>query len=595
MEHRSEPGKRNILLGAIVLAAVVFIAYFSSLWLSFVGDDWIFFELAGRLNLQDYLVKYFDPRIQTAWYRPVQGVLFRIGYDVFGTNQVGYHLVNVLVHLANAVLLFLLIGRTLKKWSVGFLAGLLFATFPIAVEGVFKTGVIDPVTALFFLIAIWFWLRHLEIATSRDYWLAFSAFLIALLSKEIAITLPVTLFLLDRLAVPKRATIRQLVQRYVWFVLTWIAYLPLEYLVVSRSVFVHREGYQPSFRLFSNLIDYLGGLAFPWGFYPPFSHIWLAIVAAILAYLIVVRKVYALIPIVAGAILAVLPIVLFPEVSFRFDYVSLTASAFLIALALDWLWRKLPATLPFRHGFALLAMAIIAAIGSAQVTKATADFGEFARVSRVTFRNIRQAHPTLPQDTLVYVVDPPLPGPNLAGMLFWYYGAGVTGLANDSGRMAGLRDHAAAYVYYFDADGNQKEVRVEKEMRARANPAPPVNFSAPIRLEGFELANSTVKRGEAIVLFLYWRGLQPMETDYIVSVRVSDQSGNVIATYAKSPRRGTAPTSVWVPGDLIVDVVPIPIPANVPVGMFQFDVALQDPGTMQSAGGISIAPVSISE
>src|SRR5512135_3777263 len=131
-------GQHKRFAGVLVITAVVFVAYAPALGLSFVGDDWIFYELAGRLSLPDYMIKYFDPRVQTAWYRPVQGVLFRIGYDVFGTNQVGYHLVNVLFHLGNSLALYLLIGRVLNKWLVGFMAGLLFATFPIAVEGVFK-------------------------------------------------------------------------------------------------------------------------------------------------------------------------------------------------------------------------------------------------------------------------------------------------------------------------------------------------------------------------------------------------------------------------------------------------------------------------
>src|SRR5574341_147967 len=83
--------RKRLVLGAVVLMAVVFVAYFQALRVSFVGDDWIFFELAGRLSLSDYLVKYFDPRVQTAWYRPVQGVLFRIGYDVCRNAQMWYH------------------------------------------------------------------------------------------------------------------------------------------------------------------------------------------------------------------------------------------------------------------------------------------------------------------------------------------------------------------------------------------------------------------------------------------------------------------------------------------------------------------------
>src|SRR5512141_2041273 len=154
--------RRNGLLGALMLLFLVILTYHAVLRVGFVGDDWIFYEVAGRLSLSDYLVKYFDPRVQTAWYRPVQGILFRIGYDVFGTNQVGYHLVNVLVHLANAAVLYLLTGRATKKWRAAFVAGLLYGTFPIAVEGIFKTGVIDPVTTLFSLLAVWFWLGYLE-------------------------------------------------------------------------------------------------------------------------------------------------------------------------------------------------------------------------------------------------------------------------------------------------------------------------------------------------------------------------------------------------------------------------------------------------
>ncbi len=586
-------------LGAIV--AVVLLAFYPALQLSFVGDDWIFYELAGRLSLSDYLVKYFDPRVQTAWYRPVQGVLFRIGYDVFGTNQVGYHLVNVLIHLGNAALVFLLTGRTTKKWRVAFVAGLLFGTFPIAVEGIFKTGVIDPVTTLASLGGLWYWLSYLEKKRTHDYALAFGCFIVALLSKEIAVTLPVTFFLFDRLLARQRATPAELVRRYAAFMVVWIAYAPLEYLVVARSVFVHREGYQASLNLFGNLVGYLAGLAFPWGLFAPFSYVWLAIVAILLAYVVLVRRVYALVPLLAGAVLNVLPIVLFPEVSYRFDYLSLTASAVLFALALEiaiqWAAARVSPRIVFAIAFVLVA--VTAGVASVQVAQATAAFSEYARVSRVPFRNIRQAHPTLPDDSLVYFVDPPIPGPNLSGMLFWYYGANVTTLTTDSARVAALREYPTAYVYYLDANGNQKEQRVEPTIEARAAPTPPVDFAGTVRLQGFELANSQVPRDGAFVLLLYWRGLRRMNADYTVSVKLVDASNNVLTSYEKSPHRGNAPTSTWMPGDLIVDAILIPAPQLNPTGALYLQVQLNNPGMgasleLQSGGDkIMIGPVSV--
>ncbi len=574
---------RRLAFGAGVLGIVVFIAYFQALKLQFVGDDWIFIDLAGRLNLADYLVKYFDPHAQTAWYRPVQGMLIRIGYMFFGVDPMPHHLVNVLIHLATALALFIVASHVLGRWRVGFIAGLLFATFPIAVEGVFRTGVIDPLVALAFVIAIGFWIRHLESEQSRFYWFAFAAFLVALLSKEISVTLPITLFLFDRLFIRKAATLLQLARRYLWFGVVGIFYAPIEYIVTRRSVFVHREGYAVSARLLPNFFDYLSGLAFPWGFFPPASYVWLACVSIVLVYLIIAKKKIALVPVIAGAVMAFLPILPFPEVSFRFLIVSLLGTALLYALAFDWVWQRAPRGWATRVvGWGVLVL--IAVIGSAQVTQAALDFGEFGRVSRVTYRNVWQAHPTFPDDTYLYFFYPPVPGPNLSGMFFTRYGTRVTVGATDGGQPARLREHAVAYVYYFDAQGNQKEQRVEKEIVTRAAPEPPLTFTEPIRLDGYELASTRVPRGQAFLLLLYWRARAPIAHDYTVSVRLVDAAGKIVAEYFKEPRLGAAPTSTWRMDELVIDAIQLPIPNDAAPGAYRLEVGLYDPATQQRIG-----------
>ncbi len=575
--------RTRLMLGAVVLTAVVFIAYFQTLRVSFVGDDWIFFELAGRLSLTEYLVKYFDPRVQTAWYRPVQGVLFRVGYDVFRDDQMWYHLVNIVIHLANSVLLFGLVARTLKNVRIGFIAGLLFASFPIAVEGVFKAGVIDPVTVLFSLLAIWFWLRYLERESSKDYWLAFGAFLIALLSKEIAVTLPVTLFLFDRFYSSKPVDRNRLIRRYVWYAIVWAIYAPLEYIVVQRSVFVHREGYQPRVNVLTNFVDYLAGLAFPWKFIPPLGYLCLLIAVLVLAYFILLRKAHGLIPILAGAILYILPIVLFPEVSLRFTYGSLTGSAVLFALLFERVLARVRGSAAL-NALTFMAVAALVVYGTGSVLAAAGDFGEFGRVSRVPFRNVRQAHPDLPDNTLVYFINPPLPGPNLSGMFFWYYGPRVQLAVDDAQFRGRLRDYPLSYLEYFDDQGNQKEQIVDKEVTTRTSPNLPARFAEPVLLEHYELVSTHLARDQALLLFLYWRALGPIRDDYTVFVHLLDQDGTVVAGYDKEPRRGAAPTSTWALEEQVVDAVQLSLPAGIPTGLYQLEVGLYNAASGQRIG-----------
>lgn len=563
-------------MALFIIAATVFVAYYSALNLSFVGDDWIFYELAGRLSLRDYLIKYFDPRVQTAWYRPVQGVLFRFEYDVFGSNPVGYHLFNVAVHLANCYWLLALINRITFNQRIGFITALVFASLPTAALTVFWPGVIDTVETFFYLSSIWFWIAYLQNENQRNYWFAFSAFILALLTKEISVTLPITLWLIERFVVPaSRVVGKEWVRRYFWFGLVWTAYFPIAFIVTRRSVFVSQEGYQASAHLLSNLADYLSSLAFPWAFSRIISYIWLLVVAAVLAYIIFAKRVYVLIPVIASAVFAILPILPFPFVANRFLYQSLTSSALVFALAFDLAWRWMPR----RRIYRVLAMATIAsatALGSLGVANAAADLGEFSRVTRVPFRNVSQAHPTLPEDTLIYFINAPVPGSNLSGMFFWRFGARVTVGADDMGARAGLREHQNAYVYYFDKQRNQKEVHIAKETALHAAPALPATFTEPIRLEGFEFANANAKRGEAIVLILYWRATGKIDKDYTVFLHLVDAAtSRVWAGYDDQPRGGDAPTTTWKPDSLVVDAKVFPIPVDIPVGNnYQLEVGL---------------------
>jgi hypothetical protein len=583
------------LLVWLTLAAAVFAPYYHALAVGFYGDDWIFFDLAGRLSLPDYLVRYFDPNAQTAWYRPVQGLLFRLEYTLWGNHTVPYHARNLFFHFANCLWLFAIVERVTRQRFAAFTAALMFATLPTAAIAVFWPGVVDPMETFFYLASIWFWLAHLQSTRARDYWLAFAAFLFALLSKEIGATLPITLFLIDRLIIGKPASLTQFMRRYFWFAMVYLIYLPIEFIVTRRSVFVNREGYAASTQLWTNLFDYLGALVFPWAFVPFLSYVLVLIAAGFLGYLIFVRQKLALIPIVVGATLAILPVIPFPFVAYRFLYLSLIGSAILFALGLNWVKHRLP-TQRFYQTTILGMLAAIVLFGGARVSDAALGFGENARIARVPFRNFRQAHPTLPDETFVYFLYPPVPGPNLSGMFLWYYGPRVFAGANDSDLPRRLRDYPLTYVQYFDESGNQKEQRVDKELNVRFTPTLPVSFSPAIRLEDVELVSANVPRGETVILLLHWRALASIADDYTVGVSLIDSSGKSLSMYLKEPRRGQSPTSSWTPGQIILDAIQLPVPADALPGAYHVEITLFD-AAKPSTGNlfVTIEPVNIAK
>ena len=150
-------------------------------------------------------------------YVPVTWMTLGLDYLTWGMNPAGYHFTNVLLHSANATLVYLVALRLLRaaipvamtvdllawRLSAAF-AALLFAVHPLRVESVaWVTERRDVLSGLFYLLALWAYLRDAEVAIDVSirrrlwYWVSLGCFLLALLSKAITVTLPIVLIVLD--------------------------------------------------------------------------------------------------------------------------------------------------------------------------------------------------------------------------------------------------------------------------------------------------------------------------------------------------------------------------------------------------------------
>ncbi len=169
-------------LVALALAVAVFIVFRGALGLFFAQEDFRGLAVAKGLL----------PRHASLWrYVSVQ-TFMDVFYPLFGDRPGPYHLVSIVLHAANATMLFALLSRRLSA-PAAFIASALFATHPAHFAAVYWQSARSDVLGTTFALAT----VALSLLQGKSRWLAVPCFAMALLSKETFLLLPVGLWLLE--------------------------------------------------------------------------------------------------------------------------------------------------------------------------------------------------------------------------------------------------------------------------------------------------------------------------------------------------------------------------------------------------------------
>ncbi len=236
------------LLPYVVLVALGIACYANSFQNEFVWDDnsqiledrmlrsWSF---APQFFTSDISDAYSLARGPVRFYRPLWMLSQLIDYQIWGPHPWGFHLTNTALHIGNGLLVFAMMAMLGIQTEWALLAAGIFLCHPAHLETTtFIAGRTGEMSVLFMLVSLLFFIRFVtsEEEPHGKWWLVFGtsllAFAFALLSKEIAVTLPADMLALCLLIQPRSGPRGR---QWLW-VFGMLALVTVAYLIVRARV-----------------------------------------------------------------------------------------------------------------------------------------------------------------------------------------------------------------------------------------------------------------------------------------------------------------------------------------------------------------------
>ena len=199
MQNISEGQKR--LLICISLSIIILSIYSQVSHFSFVAfDDQVY--VTNNAHIQSGItwenIIWAFSSMEAGFWQPLTWLSLLLDFEIYRLDAGGYHLTNLLIHLFNAILLFLVLeGMTKALWQSAFVA-MLFAVHPLNVEPVaWISSRKDLLSTFFFFMAIGAYGLYVKNISIYKYFLVLCFFILGLMAKSMVATLPVVLLCLD--------------------------------------------------------------------------------------------------------------------------------------------------------------------------------------------------------------------------------------------------------------------------------------------------------------------------------------------------------------------------------------------------------------
>jgi protein O-mannosyl-transferase len=187
--------RANIKFSASTIAIVIIFGLILLCYVNALGNGFVFDD-NDQVVGNTLLFKLSNiPAALTASYRPLRDISFMFDFAVWGEKPFGFHLTNILIHAANAILVFVIVRRLTGVVETAAIAALIFVAHPLQPDAVtYVSGRRDVLFSFFYLGSFYSYLRYHR-SRSRIHLILFIAcWVLGLMSKEMAATVPGFIF-----------------------------------------------------------------------------------------------------------------------------------------------------------------------------------------------------------------------------------------------------------------------------------------------------------------------------------------------------------------------------------------------------------------
>jgi tetratricopeptide (TPR) repeat protein len=215
--HAGMQTRLSICAALALVTALLFADVRNAGFLSYDDDVYVTASPQVRQGLTLESLRWSLTAVISSNWHPVTLWSLMLDVSLFGVNARAHHLVNLVLHIANVLLLFLLLARmTGAAWRSAFVAAL-FAVHPLHVESVaWISERKDVLSALFWLGTVWFYVSYTRTRSRATYAAALALLCLGLMTKSMLVTLPVVLLLFDVWPLARLAPGDALRPRAVW-------------------------------------------------------------------------------------------------------------------------------------------------------------------------------------------------------------------------------------------------------------------------------------------------------------------------------------------------------------------------------------------
>ena len=197
-----------VLAAILVLTAVVFSSIFANRFLNWDDPANVTQNPYIRAMTWDSVKAWFTTPL-LGMYSPLVYLSYAIDFSVGRLDPFVYHLTNLLLHLVNAALVLLIVGRLTRSTAMAAMVAALFAVHPVNVAAVTPVSVRSSLlSSCLYLAAYFAYLRNLELphppqppdspdSPQRWLWLSWLLFSLSVLAKSATVVFPLLLFATD--------------------------------------------------------------------------------------------------------------------------------------------------------------------------------------------------------------------------------------------------------------------------------------------------------------------------------------------------------------------------------------------------------------